>query len=413
VPVSSCSGWLRTPNLAERPLRIAIVIGEESGDQLGAGLVDAIRAHRPDTQFSGLAGERMTARGLATLFPVADVAVMGLGAVIGHLPRIVRRVHRTVDAVLRSAPDVLVIIDSPGFTHAVAKRIARARPHLPIIDYVSPSVWAWRSGRAPRMAGYVDHVLALLPFEPAVHLRLGGPPCTYVGHPLIERLGSLRPAPGERAPVEDRPVLLVLPGSRRTELSRLMGPFGEAVARIAEARPGLRVQLPAVAHLHDEIEERVAAWPVRPEIVLGEAEKFAAFRQAHAALAASGTVTLELGLAGVPMVVAYRVDPVARLLKRFLKVPSIVLTNLILGENAVPEYLDEAGSPEVLARETLRLLADTPARAAQLAALSRLAEAMAVPVQPSIRAADIVLEAAETGWGRRAASRQRRPEIGT
>ena len=161
---------------------------------------------------------------------------------------------------------------------------------------------------------------------------------------------SCAPEPGERPPLAEHPVLVVLPGSRRTEISRLMAPFGEAVGLIAEARPGLEILLPAVPHLVDEIEARAALWPVQPQIVRGEAAKFAAFRRAHAALAASGTVTLELGLAQVPMVVAYRVDPVARVLKRFLRVPSIVLANLVLGKNAVPEFLDSAGSPEVLAR---------------------------------------------------------------
>ena len=389
-----------------------MVIGEESGDQLGAALIAAIRRLRPEASFVGLAGERMQALGMDTLFPISDVAVMGLGSVLAHLPRIARRGYRTVAAVLGAEPDVLVIIDSPGFTHAVAKRVARRRPDLPIIDYVSPSVWAWRPGRAARMARYVDHVLALLPFEPAAHARLGGPPCTYVGHPLIERLGELRPAPGERRSLGG-PLILVLPGSRQTEISRLMKPFGEAVRLIAAARPDVELLLPAVPHLHEELMARSGMWPVQPTIVLGEAAKFAAFRRAHAALAASGTVTLELGLAGVPAVVAYRVDPVARVLKRFLNVPSIVLTNLVLGENVVPEFLDEDGSPEVLARETLALLDDGPARTAQLRALDRLEQAMSVPAPPSELAARIVVEAAEHGAGRRAAMLQRRPEIGT
>ena len=301
--------------MAERPLRFALVVGEELGDQLGAGLIDAIRRKRPDATFMGLAGGRMQARGMASLFPIADVAVMGLGSIVVHLPRIIQRVHQTVDAVIAAKPDVLVIIDSPDLTHAIAKRVARRRPDLPIVDYVSPSVWAWRAYRARRMRRYIDHVLALLPFEPEAHRRLGGPPCTYVGHPLIERLGELQPKTGERKPLGEQPVLLVLPGSRHTEISRLLEPFGEAVARIVAARPDVEVVLPAVPHLADEIAARTAAWPRRPTIVLGEGEKFEAFRRAHAALAASGTVTLELALAGVPMVVAYKVDPIARLLK--------------------------------------------------------------------------------------------------
>ena len=341
---------------------------------------------------------------MASFFPISDVAVMGLGSVVAHLPRIIRRVHQTVDAVLAAEPDVLVIIDSPDLTHAVAKRVARRRPDLPIVDYVSPTVWAWRAYRARRMTRYVDHVLALLPFEPEAHRRLGGPPCTYVGHPLVERLAELQPAPGERAPLGERPVLVVLPGSRRTEIDRLMTPFGGAVAKIAAALPNVEVLLPAVPHLADEISARAASWPRRPKIVHGEAEKFAAFRRADAALAASGTVTLELGLSGVPMVVAYRVDPVARLLKPFLSVPSIVLTNLILGENAVPEFLDDDGSPDVLARETLALLTDSEKRRVQVKSLERMAALTALPdgVHPSDKAAAIIVEAAEHGAGRRA-----------
>lgn len=390
--------------MAARPLRFAIVVGEESGDQLGAGLLDALRRARPDATFMGLAGERMKARGMETVVPLGDVAVMGLGAIIGHLPRIIRRVYTLVDAVLAAEPDVLIIVDSPELTHAVARRVARKRPDLPIVNYVSPTVWAWRSYRARRMTRYVDHVLALLPFEPDAHRRLGGPPCTYVGHPLIERLAELRPAAGERPPLSEKPTLLILPGSRRTEISRLMEPFGEALGRIVEARPDVNVLLPAVPHLADEIAALSANWPRQPEIVRGEAEKFAAFRRAHAALAASGTVSLELGLAGVPTVIAYRVDPVARVFKRFLTVPSIVLSNLILGENAVPEFLDDDGPPDVLARETLALLSDTPARQAQVDALERLSEIMTLPdgAKPSDKAAEIVLEAAEKGWGRRA-----------
>ena len=389
--------------MVERRLRIALVVGEESGDQLGAGLIDALRRMRPDATFMGLAGERMRERGMTSLFPISDVAVMGLGAIVAHLPRIVRRVHQTVAAVIAAEPDALVIIDSPDLTHAVARRVAQRRPDLPIIDYVSPTVWAWRAYRARRMTRYVDHVLALLPFEPEAHRRLGGPPCTYVGHPLVERLDELQPAPGERGPLGERPLLLVLPGSRRTEIDRLMPPFGEALAKIAAARPDVEVLLPAVSHLADEIAARAAAWPVRPKIVLGEAEKFAAFRRAHAALAASGTVTLELGLAGVPMVVAYRVDPVVRLLKPFIKGQSIVLTNLVLGENAVPEFIDDDGPPEVLARETLALLSESEKRRAQVEALQRMAAMTALPdgALPSDKAAAIVIEAAEHGAGRR------------
>jgi lipid-A-disaccharide synthase len=318
--------------------------------------------------------------------------------VTARLPGIVARVYRTVDAIVAARPDAVVIIDSPDFTHQVARRVRRRLPGTPIVNYVSPSVWAWRPGRARTMRAYVDHVLALKPFEPDAHLRLGGPACTYVGHPLVERLAELRPAPGERRAFGAGPVeLLVLPGSRRSEVSRLMEPFGGAVRLIAERTPGpLLVTVPAVAHLRDEIEARARDWPVRPRFVHGEEAKWAAFRGAHAALAASGTVTLELALAGVPMVVAYRVSRLEEQLKYLIKVPSIVLVNLILGENAIPERIQGDCTPEKLSDALLPLLREGSERAAQLAAFARLDDLMAIGdgETPSGRAARIVGELA-------------------
>jgi lipid-A-disaccharide synthase len=402
--------------MAENPLKVALIVGEESGDLLGAGLIDAIRARHRQAQFIGVAGERMIARGMPTLFPVADISVMGFAAVIGRLPTIIGHIRRTSREIVAARPDMLVIIDSPGFTHSVAERVARQLPDLPIIDYVSPSIWAWKPWRARRMANIMDHVLALLPFEPAVHERLGGPPCTYVGHPLIERLDDLRPAPGERPPLPAEPTLLVLPGSRRSEIRRLMAPFGAAIADLAaaRARDGLaapRVVLPAVAHLSDEIAERAAAWPLKAKIVIGEAAKFAALRSAHAALAASGTVTLELALSGVPMIVAYRSDFFVRMLKPMFKMTTIVLANLVIGENVVPEFINSEISAQVLSRELAPLLRETDARARQLAGFSRLDERMALPdgLAPSEKAAAIVLDLAAA----RGAAGQTRLDSGT
>ena len=387
--------------MTAEPFTVFIVAGEESGDQLGAGLMRAVRAREKDVRFVGVGGQRMVAEGLDPLFPVTDLSHHGLTAVFANLPLILRRIRETVEAAVAAAPDVAVFIDSPDFNLRVARRLRMRAPVIPIVDYVSPTVWAWRPGRAARMARYVDRLLAILPFEPEVHRRLGGPPTSYVGHPLVEKLDVLRPAPSERLPPGDGrpPVLLVLPGSRRSEVSRLLQPFGEAVARLAAAHPGMEVVLPAVAHLRESIAAGIAAWPVRPVIVDGEAEKFAAFRRADAALAASGTVTLELALSGVPMVVAYRLDPVARAFKWLISVKSIVLANLVLGENAIPEFIDADATPEKLAAAVDPLLSDTPARALQVKAFARLDGLMIPPgAAPSDRAAAIVLEAA----GRRA-----------
>ena len=379
------------------PLKLWIVTGEESGDQLGAKLIQALkeRLGSDRVQFSGVGGHAMERGGVRSLFPIEDIAVMGITAVIGRLPTLLNRIGRTAEAVIADRPDGLVIIDSPDFTHRVAARVRKALPHLPIIDYVSPSVWAWRPGRARTMKAYVDHLLALLPFEPEAHRRLGGPPTTYVGHPLIERLNDLRPAPAERRPLGEGPVeLLVLPGSRRSEVSRLMAPFGETLRLLQQQSSlPLRVTVPAVDHLAREIEERASIWPVAPVFVRGEGAKWAAFRQAHAALAASGTVTLELGLSGVPMVVAYRVSKPEELLKYVISVPSIVLTNLILGENAIPEFIQNDCTPEKLAAALLPLLGNTPERLRQSEALARLDALMRIGDEtPSERAARIVAE---------------------
>ena len=388
------------------PLKVFLVAGEESGDQLGAALMGALVAGT-DTppSFSGVGGGRMAAAGMASLFPLSDIAVMGMTEVLGRLPTLVRRIRETAAAAVAARPDVVVIIDSPDFTHRVARRIRRVAPNIPIVGYVSPSVWAWRPGRAKAMRGYVDHLLAILPFEPAVHARLGGPPCTYVGHPLIERLSALRPQPGERRVAGERPVLVVLPGSRRGEVRRLLEIFGRTVALVAERVGPIEVLLPAVAHLADQIEAETAGWPVKPTVLRGEAEKHAAFRHADAALAASGTVTLELAVAGVPMVVAYRLDAFYAMVKRLngvlpiVRVASMVLPNIIVGENAVPEFLEEAVEPGRLADAVAPLLAGGPERERQEAAFARLDAAMELGggLVPSRRAAEVVLAVAAAG----------------
>jgi lipid-A-disaccharide synthase len=382
---------------AARPLDVFLVAGEPSGDQLGYKLMRALRGLAPGVQFRGVGGEAMVREGLETAFPMSDIAVMGLMPVIRRLPLLLRRIRETADAIIARPPDILVIIDSPDFTHRVAHRVRARLPHLRIVDYVSPTVWAWRPGRAPAMRAYVDHVLALLPFEPAAHARLGGPPCAYVGHPLIERLADLRPNAQEAAArASDPPTLVVLPGSRRAEIERLMEPLERAVDAVAQRVGPLDVVLPAVTHLEPLIRAKAQSWAHPPRIVLGETEKYAAFRRARAALAVSGTVTLELALAQVPMVVAYRVSRVEALARFLVTAPSIVLPNLILGENVIPELIQEACTPERLADALAPLLAGGPERARQEAALVRLDGLMSLAggETPSACAARMVLAAA-------------------
>ncbi|WP_029030875.1 lipid-A-disaccharide synthase [Salinarimonas rosea] len=380
--------------MTDAPL-VYLVAGEESGDALGAGLMRALRARVPGARFVGVGGARMAAEGLDSLFPMAEMSVMGILPVIARLPSLLRRIDETAKAVVAARPDVLVLIDSPDFTHRVARRARKRLPGLTVVNYVSPTVWAWRPGRAKAMRAYVDHVLALKPFEPAAHARLGGPPCTYVGHPLIEHTQALRPGPGERRPIGEGPLeLLVLPGSRRSEVSRLLAPFGAAIARL-EATLGRDVSLtlPAVDHVLPLIEAGVRDWPRAPTIVRGEAAKRAAFRRAHVALAASGTVTLELALSGVPMVVAYKVSKLEEQLRWLLTVDTIVLANLVLGEKAFPELVQDACRGETLADALAPLCVDGPARCAQLEAMARIDAAMDLGGEtPSEAAARVMLE---------------------
>ena len=375
---------------------VFLIAGEESGDLLGAGLMRELAGRLGRLTFRGVGGARMAAEGLTSIFPIEMIQLHGLSEVLLRLPDLRRRIAATVDAVVEADPDVLVAIDSPAFSLRVAKRVRRLNPTIPIVDYVSPSVWAWAPWRARRMKPFVDHLMAILPFEPEVHRQLGGPPTTYVGHPLTERLGRLRPEPGDRASpgAGERPVLLVLPGSRRSEVGRLMQRFGETVKLVVDRIGPLEVVLPAVDALADDIRARAAVWPVQPVIVTGEEAKYAAFRRARAALAASGTVTLELALSGVPIVVAYRVDIFLRALKPLLRAKSIVLANLIAGENAIPEFLDDDATPENLAGALLPLLQDTPERTRQLTAFDEIERRMRLTEgTPSRRAADVVIAA--------------------
>ena len=377
---------------------IFLVAGEESGDRLGAALIAAIRTQHPGARFSGVGGAHMAAEGVQSLFPLGDLAIMGFTAIPASLSKILARIRETADAVVAARPDVLVIIDSPEFTHRVARRVRRAAPAIPIADYVCPSVWAWRPGRARKMRFYIDHVLALLPFEPDVMQRLDGPPCSYVGHPLSERVGALRPNAEEaRRRLSDPPLLLVLPGSRSAEIRHMAEEFGDALALIAGRVGALEVVVPSVPRLAETVRAAVASRKVPARVVTEPAEKDAAFRNARAARTKSGTSTLELALAGIPMVAAYRVSLLEGWIGGMvIKSHSAILTNLVLGENVVPEFLQWHCSPERLAEALLPLLGDTPERAKQIAAFKRLDLVLDIgKAAPSERAAAIVLDCAK------------------
>ena len=355
-------------------------------------------------RFVGVGGHDMAVEGLSSLFLIDDLAIIGLGEIFTQLPTIFRRIRETAEAVVDLRPDVLVIIDSPEFTHRVARRVRAVSPSIPIVDYVSPSVWAWRPWRARSMRSYIDHVLALLPFEPRVYEQLGGPPCTYVGHPLVEQLDKLRPNEKESCRRFATPsVVVVLPGSRSMEIRRLLATFGDAIA-LAQARYGpLEIILPTLPHLADRVHEATKKWPLQPKIVVTADEKYAAFRVARAALAKSGTVTLELALSGVPTVAAYKTSLLEEAIVRLtFSINTVILTNLVLGENVVPEFLQRACRPLLLAEGLLSVLGDTPGRRRQINAFARLDDIMGIEqLVPSENAAEIVLRLAAPQLGNR------------
>jgi lipid-A-disaccharide synthase len=377
----------------QRAPRIFIVAGEASGDQLGYKLMSAIRALKPEVCFVGVGGKLMSEEGLESLFPMDDIAVMGFLPVIARLPLLLKRISQTAEEIVAQKPDVLVIIDSPDFTHRVARIVRKANSNIPIVNYVSPTVWAWRPGRAKKMRPYVDHLLALLPFEPSAHEELGGPACTYVGHPLIEQFAQLRPD-GEKSLEREKPRLLVLPGSRHSEVARLLPLFRETVALLVNTIGPVDVLLPAVDRLADEIQMKVRNWPVPVQVIRGEAGKWGAFRTARAALAASGTVTLELALAQVPMVAAYKVNAIeAMIARRVLRLSSVSLPNIILGEIVVPEFIQEDCTPQKLSDALVPLMQKSSVREVQLKAFKHLEEVMRLAdnQSPSVKAAKIVL----------------------
>jgi lipid-A-disaccharide synthase len=372
------------------------VAGEVSGDRLGGPLMAALKDKAGGrARFSGVGGPEMAAQGLQSLFPIETTAIMGLAAIPARLATYLRRIRETADAVIAAKPNVLVIIDSPEFTHRVAKRVRKRAPNIPIIDYVAPSVWAWRPWRARAMRRYVDRVLALLPFEPAALARLGGPPCDYVGHPISERVDALRPNVEEAQRREQLPhIVLLMPGSRRGELRRMLETFEHTAERIAAAEDAVEFVMPAVPALAEYLSRVAATWRVPVRVIGDQAEKDAAFRIARAAVVKSGTGTLELAVAGIPMVAAYRVGHIeGPIVRSMINVSSVILANLVLGENVVPQFLQYNATPKRLASAALELIAQGPVRKRQVEAFKRLDAIMEIgKARPSDRAAAIVLE---------------------
>lgn len=387
---------------ARKTLRLAIITGEESGDQLGADLVRALRKNYDgEITLTGVGGDHLSELGLDSLFDQHEIALVGLSAIIRKLPQLVRRISQLAASIVAAKPDCLIIIDSPDFTHRVARKVRAADPSIPIVNYISPSVWAWRPERAKAMRSYIDHVLVILPFEVQALKELEGPPSTYVGHRLVSYAPLLEAAEKNRARdagLGDRDIknLLILPGSRRSEIASLIDVFGETAGLLVSRGNRINVTIPTLPRVEAMVRELTANWTVRPNIVVGEAERLRAFSQADAALAASGTVSLELALARIPTVLSYKADWLARtFLAPRIKIWSAALPNIIADEPAVPEYFNifvRAGS---LARQVEQLLMPGLRRDAQLESFDKISRLMQTDRPAGEIAAEKVLELAK------------------
>jgi lipid-A-disaccharide synthase len=376
---------------------LMLVCGEPSGDRLGAQLMAALKKLTGGAvKITGVGGEAMTAEGLQSLFPLDATAVIGLAEIVPKLPEIFRRVRQAADFAAATKPDAVVLIDSPDFTHLIAKRLKRLAPRIPTINYVAPQVWATRPGRAKAMANYFDLVLALLPFE-SQFFEAHGLKSVFVGHPALERARLMTGGKEFRARhaiAPEAPLLAVLPGSRSNEIRFLLPIFKQALRLVAPQVAGLHTVIPAVPHVAAKIRAGTSDWPLPLTLIEGDGEKFAAFDAADAALAASGTVTTELALSRTPMAVAYKVGWLTgAIYKRLIKVKYATVANLLLDRMAVPEFLQTNCRPELLAACVTALLTGKATAARQVADLDEAMRRMGQGGgEPSLRAAQAILE---------------------
>ncbi len=387
---------IRSDRLDKQELRVFLVAGEASGDALGSALMSALAelSERP-IRYRGVGGPAMTAKGLQSLFDYSELSVMGLLEVLPHLPRLLWRMRQVARDIEIDPPDVLITIDSPGFVFGVIRRL-RGRA-FPRIHYVAPTVWAWRPRRVHKFRRHFDHLMVLFPFEPEYFERVGLP-CTFVGHPLTEAarksetdVQNFRSAHGVPSKA---PLLCVLPGSRSGEIDRHAGSFGATVRRLAMTYTDLHVTIPTLPHLEDRIAAETAAWPVPSFIVTENGQRAAAMAAADIALAASGTVTLELARERVPTVVAYRVTPLtAWLVRRLVKIRFVSIVNLIAGREVVPEFLQRDMQPDAMAHALESMLSDPVRRQAMKVAQDEAMHALGEGgMPPSRRAAAVVLD---------------------
>ncbi|HBF30322.1 lipid-A-disaccharide synthase [Rhizobium sp.] len=383
--------------MSDKRLKIAVIAGEVSGDLLGADLIAALKRQYPgEIELIGVGGPALEEQGLVSLFDFSKLSVMGFTQVLAKLPRFIALIGKTAKALAAAKPDLLLIVDSPDFTHRVARKVRAELPTLPVVNYVCPSVWAWKEYRAQAMLDYVDAVLAVLPFEPAVMERLGGPKTHFIGHRLSSNRALLacRETRSKRAvPVAGEPrTMMLLPGSRGAEISSLTPIFADAARIFVERNGPTRFVLPTLARREQMVRDAVKDWAVQPEILVGEDQKWQAFAQADATIAASGTVLLELALAGVPVVSTYKTDWLIKLLHNRIKIWTGALPSVIADYVVVPEYLNEQLRGASLARWMERLSTDTPERQAMVQGFDLVWQKMQTEPPAGEAGAEIVLD---------------------
>jgi lipid-A-disaccharide synthase len=357
--------------------------------------MEALREEFPATiEFHGVGGHRMETGGLRSLFPMSEISLMGFLEIVPHIPRLLRRIHQTAEEIRHLQPDLVVTIDSPGFNFRVAEALQGSGIRL--VHYVAPTVWAYKPERAARVARLYEHLLVLLPFEPP-YFEKEGLPCTFVGHPIVEEdlTGGKPEALLSLGLSVEEPVVCVYPGSRRSELKRLLPVFGAALDLLGTRHPSLTAVAVSVPHLQREIEKQVRGWPTPTAVVSDPQGKKNALAAATAALAKSGTGTLEIAMAGIPMVIAYRANPLSmRIVRKTLRIRYANLINLILDREVIPEFLQEDCRPETLADGMDRILRDGSIRRQQrdgaLQALTSLG--LGSTDRPSRRAARVLTE---------------------
>lgn len=381
-----------------KPIKVAIIAGEVSGDQLAADLIAALKTKLQqqtgkDIELFGVGGPGLISSGLKPLFDYSELSIMGISAVLAKLPKLLWRIRQTAKSIIDFDPDMFIIVDSPDFTHRVAKIVHEKNPNIPIINYVCPTVWAWKPERAVKMREYIDHILSVLPFEPEVVEKLSGPPISYIGHRLMENKAVEDSRNKQiKHQLSSHKTILLLPGSRNSELNRNLETIKKSAIEYLKLEPDTRFILPTIARFEQRLSEELKSWPFDVKLVVGEADKWDAFGQADAALAVSGTILLELAIARVPCISIYKIDIILNQHIKKLDLWSAALPNWIVDYPAVPEFYNQFAQPGALARHLYRLSNDTLQRNAMIEAFDIVHERMNVDRVPSEYGADIIIK---------------------